>query len=67
MKARGTSDIQDHKQHKPTDVAKTRKTVTDPTTGTEVQIEDVNADFMRAIDDLKVRSLLLSYRAKLTY
>ena len=42
--------------HKATDVAKsgTRKTVTDPTTGHEVVIEDVNKDFMKASEDPKV-------------
>lgn len=29
----------------------TRKTVTDPTTGNQVQIEDVDADFMKAVED----------------
>ena len=42
--------------HKATDAAKsgTRQTVTDPTTGHEVVIEDVNKDFMKASEDPKV-------------
>lgn len=42
--------------HKAADAAKsgTRKTVTDPTTGNEVVIEDVNKDFMKASEDPKV-------------
>lgn len=42
--------------HKPTDAAKsgTRQTVTDPTTGHEVVIEDVSKDFMKASEDPKV-------------
>jgi len=54
MKARknqGTagSDVKEHTQGQPSGVEGTRKTVTDPTTGKEVQIEDVNADFMQAV------------------
>jgi len=59
MKATGTSDVRDHKQGKSVGVAGTRKTVTDPVTGREVEIEDVNADFMKAVDDPKVRLLIL--------
>jgi len=54
MNANGTSGVQDHKPSQPTGVAGTRKTVTDPTTAKEVQIEDIHADFMRAVDDPKV-------------
>jgi hypothetical protein len=43
------TDVKEHKQGQPTGVDGTRKTVTDPTTGKEVQIEDVNADFMEAV------------------
>jgi hypothetical protein len=67
MKAKGSSDIQPHKQGQPVGVAGSRKTVTDPTTGREVQVEDVNADFMKAVEDPKVRILLLVIsRAMLT-
>jgi hypothetical protein len=58
MKGKGTSDVQDHKPRKPIGVKGTRKTVTDPTTGKEVEIEDVNKDFMRAVEDPKVSVLL---------
>ncbi|KAI9869542.1 MAG: hypothetical protein M1830_005410, partial [Pleopsidium flavum] len=42
--------------HKASDAAKsgTRQTVTDPTTGKEVVIEDVNKDFMKASEDPKL-------------
>lgn len=42
--------------HKASDAGKsgTRQTVTDPTTGHEVVIEDVNKDFMKASEDPKV-------------
>jgi hypothetical protein len=58
--ANGMSDVQDHKPRQPVGVAGTRKTATDPTTGKEVQIEDVNADFMRAVDDPKARACFSS-------
>ncbi|KAL8811803.1 MAG: hypothetical protein Q9223_004873 [Gallowayella weberi] len=43
----------DAKPHKPTNAGKegTRKTVHDPTTQKEVQIEDVDANFMKAVED----------------
>lgn len=58
MKANGNagSDVQEHKPGKSVGIAGTRKTVTDPVTGKEVQIEDVNADFMKAVDNPKVDS-----------
>lgn len=42
--------------HKASDAGKsgTRQTVTDPTTGHEVVIEDANKDFMKASEDPKV-------------
>jgi hypothetical protein len=46
----------DHAPSQPTGVLGTRKTVTDPTTGREVQIEDVNADFMKSVHDPVVRT-----------
>lgn len=49
-------DVKPHQQDgQPTGVEGTRKTVTDPTTGKEVQIENVNADFMKAVNDPQVR------------
>ena len=55
MKAKQTtSDVKDHAQGQPTGVEGTRKTVTDPTTGKQVQIEDVNADFMKAVENPQV-------------
>jgi len=54
MKA-GQSDVTAHKQgQQPSGVQGTQKTVTDPTTGRQVQIEDVNADFMKAVDNPQV-------------
>jgi hypothetical protein len=54
----GQSDVTPHKQGNPTGVEGTRKTVTDPTTGKQVQIEDVNADFMKAVDNPMVTQTL---------
>lgn len=48
------SDVKDHIEDKPKGDAASRKTVTDPVTGREVIIEDVNADFMKAVDDPQV-------------
>lgn len=48
-------DVKDHEAKQPTGVPRSRKTVTDPTTGKQVQIEDVNADFMGAVDNPKVQ------------
>jgi Ca2+-dependent lipid-binding protein len=45
------SDVRDHQKSQVSGVAGTRKTVTDPTTGKEVEIEDVNANFMKAVDN----------------
>lgn len=45
------------KPHQETKAGKegTRKTVHDPTTGKEVQIEDVDASFLKAVEDPQVR------------
>lgn len=50
----GQSEI---KPHTETKVGKegTLKTVHDPTTGKDVQIEDVDADFMKAVENPQVR------------
>ncbi|TVY49638.1 Meiotically up-regulated protein 190 protein [Lachnellula occidentalis] len=45
------SEARDHKPGKPKGDAASRKVVTDPTTGKEVEIEDVNAEFMKAADN----------------
>ena len=45
----GSSEVQPHQQ---TEAKKGKtKTVTDPVTGNQVQIEDVGKDFMKAVDD----------------
>ncbi|TVY91336.1 Meiotically up-regulated protein [Lachnellula willkommii] len=44
-------DEQYHNQGKPKGDAGSREFVTDPTTGKEVEIEDVNAEFMKAADN----------------
>jgi hypothetical protein len=59
MKARAAQgkdggDAVDHKSGQPIGVKGTRKTVTDPITGREVEIEDVNADFMKSVDNPQV-------------
>lgn len=45
------------KPHEETKAGKegTRKTVHDPTTGKDVQIEDVDANFMQAVENPQVR------------
>jgi len=48
--ARGGSDVEPHRQTKAGKPG-TFKTVTDPTTGNQVQIEDVDKDFMKAAED----------------
>lgn len=54
-----SSEARDHKQGKPQGEAGSRKVVTDPTTGNEVEIEDVNAEFMKAADNPQVSTLLI--------
>ena len=55
MKAnKARNDVKDHADLQPTGVKGTRKTVTDPTTGKNVQIGDVNADFLKAVRDPQV-------------
>ncbi len=46
---RPNGEVKDHTDSQPKGIKGTRKWVTDPTTGNQVQIEDVNADFMKAI------------------
>lgn len=54
-------EAKDHRDGQPHGVKGTRKTVTDPVTGNQVQIEDVNADFMKAVENPMVgRTLNLS-------
>lgn len=60
-----SSEVKDHKSGQPTGVEGSRKTVTDPTTGREVQIEDVNADFMKAVENPQVPSIESSFRERL--
>jgi len=51
MKAnRSNGEVIDHVESQPKGVKGTRKMVTDPTTGNQVQIENVNADFMKAVE-----------------
>lgn len=49
-KAQGQDDVEPHRQTKAGKEG-TLKTVTDPTTGNEVQIEDVDTNFMKAVED----------------
>ena len=55
-------DVQDHVEAKPKGKAGTRKVVTDPVTGNQVEIEDVNADFMKAVDNPQVCQLQTQWR-----
>jgi hypothetical protein len=50
------SEVREHQEGQPTGIKGTRKTVTDPTTGNEVTIEDVDANFMKAVQDPVVRA-----------
>jgi hypothetical protein len=62
MKAKRTQDgVADHQASPTTGKSGTRKKVTDPTTGRDVEIEDVNKDFLKAVDSPIVgpRSFLL--------
>lgn len=54
LQQRVQGDSTDHTQGQPHGVDGTRKIVTDPTTGKNVEIEDVNADFMKAVDKPQV-------------
>jgi hypothetical protein len=60
VKANGTVEIQDHKSGQHDGISGTRKTVTDPTTGRDVEIEDANADFMEAVENPQVSTVLHS-------
>ena len=57
MKANGASDIQDHKADRGDGISGIRKAVIDPTTGRDVEIEDVNADFMEAVENPQVSNV----------
>lgn len=48
------ADVQDHVEDKPKAKPGSRKVVTDPVTGNQVEIEDVNADFMKAVENPQV-------------
>lgn len=54
LQQRDHAEAADHPQGQPHGVDGTRKIVTDPTTGKDVEIEDVNADFMKAVDKPQV-------------
>lgn len=54
LQSRTEGTATDHEQGQPHGVDGTRKVVTDPTTGKDVEIEDVNADFMKAVDNPQV-------------
>jgi len=47
----GGSEAVDHIQDSKTGSSGTKKNVTDPVTGREVEIEDVNEDFMKSVDN----------------
>src|SRR5271163_3047787 len=58
-RGRGIDDEQTNGQpvdHKNEPLSKKGKTVTDPTTGNQVVIEDVGRDFMKAVKNPTVRS-----------
>jgi hypothetical protein len=56
MKANySNGEVKDHVEGQSQGVKGTRKMVTDPTTGNQVQIENVNAEFMKAVEQPVVR------------
>jgi len=66
-KANGTTsqsgsgaEAKDH-INKATGVPKSRKSVTDPVTGRQVEIEDVDTDFMNAVDNPTVSAFVTTY------
>src|ERR1019366_7089135 len=54
VKANSTIEIQDHIASRLAGISGTRKTATDPTTGRDVEIEDVNAEFLKAVENPQV-------------
>jgi hypothetical protein len=48
------SDAKDHTASQPHGKKSTRKVATDPTTEKDVEIEDVNSDFMKAVENPQV-------------
>jgi len=52
----GASDVNSHQQHKYGKEG-TQKTVTDPTTGRQVVIEDVNKDMLKNVENPSVRMI----------
>jgi hypothetical protein len=57
------ADVSPHRQEKI--VKRHTREVTDPTTGREIEIEDVGKEFMKDVKDPKVRKSLFSLRGKL--
>ena len=53
-KAQKKGSIKDHR-NEPAGKKGKGRTVTDPVTGKEVEIEDVNTDFMKAVEDPQAR------------
>ena len=63
-----TTDAVEHKNNgQPHGVAGTTKTVTDPTTGRQVQIEDVSAEFMKTVDNPQVSFILAKIVNQITF
>lgn len=60
--AQAQNEVTDHKPTQAAELAGARKTVTDPTTGREVDIEDVNKDFMKAAEHPHVSVWPYGYR-----
>lgn len=55
------SEAVDHVNGQKTRESASRKVVTDPVTGREVTVEDVNKDFMKAVDNPQVRTRRVFY------
>lgn len=61
MQHQSASEAVDHVNEQKAGVPESRKQVTDPVTGREVTIEDVNKDFMKAVDNPQVGVLRSLY------
>lgn len=60
-------EVRDHAQGQPVGIKGTRKTVTDPTTGNQVQIEDVDANFMKAVKDPVVSMNFYNHQGQISH
>ena len=55
-KSKKGGEVKDHIETSPAKHGKRRRVVRDPVTGKDVEIEDIDASFMKAVKDPQVRS-----------